>query len=65
MPSIRSYGVAMSAFVHLRLHTEYALTDGTVRVEPPKRKGGGQGDTISPPINANRDAVSWRLRFWA
>lgn len=36
----------MTSFVHLRLHTEYALTDGTVRVEPPKRKGGGQGDTL-------------------
>jgi len=36
----------MTGFVHLRLHTEYALTDGTVRVEPPKRKGGGQGDTL-------------------
>jgi len=26
-------------FVHLRLHTEFSLTDGLVRVEPPKRKG--------------------------
>jgi DNA polymerase III subunit alpha len=33
-------------FVHLRLHTEYSLTDGIVRVEPPKRKGGGQGATL-------------------
>jgi DNA polymerase III subunit alpha len=37
----------MSAFVHLRLHTEYSLTDGVVRVEPPKRKGGGQGATLT------------------
>ncbi|HEY0975209.1 MAG TPA: DNA polymerase III subunit alpha [Solimonas sp.] len=37
----------MSGFVHLRLHTEYSLTDGLVRVEPPKRKGGGAGATLS------------------
>ncbi len=34
-------------FVHLRLHTEYSLTDGVVRVEPPKRKGGGVGATLT------------------
>jgi DNA polymerase-3 subunit alpha len=34
-------------FVHLRVHTEYSLTDGVVRVEPPKRKGGGVGATLS------------------
>ena len=37
----------MSGFVHLRVHTEYSLTDGIVRVEPPKRKGGGQGATLT------------------
>ena len=35
------------SFVHLRLHTEYSLTDGIVRIEPPKRKGGGQGATLT------------------
>ncbi|TAJ51656.1 MAG: DNA polymerase III subunit alpha [Nevskiaceae bacterium] len=35
------------SFVHLRVHTEYSLTDGIVRVEPPKRKGGGQGATLT------------------
>ncbi|WP_028079384.1 DNA polymerase III subunit alpha [Solimonas soli] len=34
------------AFVHLRLHTEFSLTDSVVRVEPPKRKGGGVGATL-------------------
>ncbi|SEP76644.1 DNA polymerase-3 subunit alpha [Solimonas aquatica] len=37
----------MSRFVHLRLHTEYSLIDGVVRVEPPKRKGGGVGSTLT------------------
>ena len=37
----------MSAFVHLRVHTEFSLTDGVVRVEPPKRKGGGVGGTLT------------------
>ena len=37
---------AMS-FVHLRLHTEFSLTDGIVRVEPPRRKGGGTGATLT------------------
>ena len=36
-----------AAFVHLRLHTEFSLTDGVVRVEPPKRKGGGVGATLT------------------
>ena len=35
------------SFVHLRLHTEYSLSDGIVRIEPPKRKGGGQGATLT------------------
>ncbi|HUP92082.1 MAG TPA: DNA polymerase III subunit alpha [Solimonas sp.] len=35
------------SFVHLRIHTEYSLTDGVVRVEPPRRKGGGQGATLT------------------
>jgi len=35
------------SFVHLRLHTEFSLTDGLVRIEPPKRKGGGQGATLT------------------
>ncbi|TXH04133.1 MAG: DNA polymerase III subunit alpha [Nevskiaceae bacterium] len=35
------------SFVHLRLHTEFSLIDGLVRVEPPKRKGGGSGATLS------------------
>ena len=34
------------SFVHLRVHTEYSLTDGIVRLEPPKRKGGGSGATL-------------------
>ncbi|MGB0954476.1 MAG: DNA polymerase III subunit alpha [Panacagrimonas sp.] len=29
----------MAMFVHLRLHTEFSITDGLVRVDPPKRKG--------------------------
>ncbi|PPE72265.1 DNA polymerase III subunit alpha [Solimonas fluminis] len=37
----------MSGFVHLRVHTEFSLTDGVVRVEPPKRKGGGVGATLT------------------
>jgi DNA polymerase-3 subunit alpha len=37
----------MTAFVHLRVHTEFSLTDGVVRVEPPKRKGGGVGGTLT------------------
>ncbi len=36
-----------AGFVHLRLHTEFSLIDGLVRVEPPKRKGGGAGETLS------------------
>ena len=36
-----------AGFVHLRLHTEFSLTDGIVRVEPPKRKGGGVGATLT------------------
>jgi DNA polymerase-3 subunit alpha len=35
------------SFVHLRVHTEFSLTDGIVRVEPPKRKGGGSGATLT------------------
>ncbi|WP_240783535.1 DNA polymerase III subunit alpha [Stenotrophobium rhamnosiphilum] len=35
------------SFVHLRLHTEFSLTDGIVRVEPPRRKGGGSGATLT------------------
>src|SRR3546814_18178542 len=42
----RGAGVSVG-FVHLRLHTEYSLTDGVVRVEPPKRKGGGVGATLT------------------
>src|SRR3546814_15143617 len=42
----RGAGVSVG-FVHLRLHTEYSLTDGVVRVEPPKRKGGGVGETLT------------------
>jgi DNA polymerase III subunit alpha len=34
-------------FVHLRVHTEFSLTDSVVRVEPPKRKGGGVGATLT------------------
>ncbi|MEW6166287.1 MAG: DNA polymerase III subunit alpha [Pseudomonadota bacterium] len=37
----------MTGFVHLRVHTEFSLTDGVVRVEPPKRKGGGVGATLT------------------
>ncbi|MGH8461789.1 MAG: DNA polymerase III subunit alpha [Stenotrophobium sp.] len=32
------------SFVHLRLHTEYSLTDGIVRVEPPRRKSREETD---------------------
>jgi DNA polymerase III subunit alpha len=35
------------SFVHLRVHTEFSLTDSVVRVEPPKRKGGGVGATLT------------------
>ncbi|MEQ1440232.1 DNA polymerase III subunit alpha [Fontimonas sp. SYSU GA230001] len=35
------------SFVHLRVHTEFSLIDGIVRVEPPKRKGGGVGATLT------------------
>lgn len=38
--------MSVPGFVHLRLHTEFSLTDGVVRVEPPKRKGGGVGATL-------------------
>ncbi|HVT34978.1 MAG TPA: PHP domain-containing protein, partial [Nevskiaceae bacterium] len=39
--------MSAAAFVHLRVHTEFSLTDGVVRVEPPKRKGGGTGATLT------------------
>ena len=38
---------AIPPFVHLRVHTEFSLTDSIVRVEPPKRKGGGAGPTLT------------------
>ncbi|HEX4872439.1 MAG TPA: DNA polymerase III subunit alpha [Nevskiaceae bacterium] len=40
------------SFVHLRIHTEYSLTDSIVRVEPPKRKGGGAGLTLTAQVAA-------------
>ncbi|NKF23192.1 DNA polymerase III subunit alpha [Solimonas marina] len=49
----------MSDFVHLRLHTEFSLTDGVVRVEPPKRKGGGVGATlVSRSVELKMPAVA-------
>lgn len=36
-------------FVHLRLHTEFSLTDGLIRVEPPKRKG-VEGATLASQV---------------
>lgn len=36
-------------FVHLRLHTEFSITDGLIRVEPPKRKG-VEGATLATTI---------------
>ena len=36
-------------FVHLRLHTEFSLNDGLIRVEPPKRKG-VEGATLSAQV---------------
>lgn len=36
-------------FVHLRLHTEFSLTDGLIRVEPPKRKG-VEGATLASHV---------------
>ena len=36
--------VLSTGFVHLRLHTEYSLTDGIVRVEPPRRKSREETD---------------------
>ena len=35
--------------VHLRLHTEFSLTDGLIRVEPPKRKG-VEGATLASHV---------------
>ncbi|MGH8541990.1 MAG: PHP domain-containing protein, partial [Stenotrophobium sp.] len=32
------------SFVHLRVHTEYSLIDGVVRVEPPRRKSREESD---------------------
>ncbi|QHS08974.1 DNA polymerase III subunit alpha [Sinimarinibacterium sp. NLF-5-8] len=34
-------------FVHLRVHSEYSITDSIVRLLPPKRKGGGVGSTLT------------------
>ncbi len=34
-------------FAHLRVHSEFSLTDSVVRLEPPKRKGGGAGGTLT------------------
>ncbi|MGQ0619422.1 MAG: DNA polymerase III subunit alpha [Panacagrimonas sp.] len=38
-------------FVHLRLHTEFSLTDGLIRVDPPKRKG-VEGATLATGVAA-------------
>jgi len=38
------------SFVHLRVHTEFSLTDSIIRVEPPKRKGGGAGSTLTKRV---------------
>jgi len=40
------------SFVHLRLHTEYSISDGIVRIDQPKRKGGGLGDTLTSRASA-------------
>ncbi|MDB5968972.1 MAG: polymerase subunit alpha [Hydrocarboniphaga sp.] len=58
----------MSGFVHLRLHTEYSLTDSIVRVEPPKRKGGGSGGTLTQAVAAHRQpavALTDRMNLFA
>jgi DNA polymerase-3 subunit alpha len=47
------------SFVHLRLHTEFSITDSIVRVEPPKRKGGGAGTTLTKAVaEAGQPAVA-------
>ncbi|MDE2150184.1 MAG: DNA polymerase III subunit alpha, partial [Gammaproteobacteria bacterium] len=38
---------AAGGFVHLRLHTEYSLTDGLVRVEGGRRQGGANAATLT------------------
>jgi DNA polymerase III subunit alpha len=51
-------------FVHLRLHTEFSLTDGLIRVEPPKRKGvegatlAGHVATLGMPAVALTDRMN-------
>ena len=55
-------------FVHLRLHSEYSLTDSIIRVEPPKRKGGGSGATLTQAVAAHRQpavALTDRMNLFA
>lgn len=35
------------SFVHLRVHSEFSITDSVIRVEPPKRKGAGAAETLT------------------
>jgi DNA polymerase-3 subunit alpha len=41
--------MSAAGFVHLRLHTEYSVVDGLIRVEPPKRKG-VEGATLASHV---------------
>lgn len=56
------------SFVHLRLHTEYSITDSIVRVEPPKRKGGGASGTLTKAVADLKQpavAVTDRMNLFA
>ncbi|WP_374679923.1 PHP domain-containing protein, partial [Hydrocarboniphaga effusa] len=56
------------SFVHLRLHSEFSLTDSIVRIEPPKRKGGGSGGTLTKAVAAHRQpavALTDRMNLFA
>jgi DNA polymerase-3 subunit alpha len=56
------------SFVHLRLHSEFSLTDSIVRIEPPKRKGGGSGGTLTKAVAAHKQpavALTDRMNLFA